>query len=576
MKNSKRNPEPKPRKAPETESAPASTGLPWWAPLAAAVAALIAYFPALNGPFLFDDRNLPMMSRGPGINYMEFLRRGVRALTNISLLADRDLWGENTAPYHVENFLLHLANAALVYFILKNLLQRAGRTGRAMTAAAGFCAAVFLLHPLHTEAVAYIASRSEVLSVFFSFAALLVFLRRKEIAISWSHAAVVLLLFGLGAVSKETAVAMIGVLLLTDWYFNPGFSFEGITKNWRLYTPLVAGGLAGGLFVYRLASREGTAGSSLPFKPIDYLCTQFQAVWVYVRMFVVPYGQNLDHGFAIVKAPGDLFSWLGLALILAAVGAAFWWRKQYPLASLGILTFFILLAPTSSFLPIADALVERRVYFASLGLLLIVAEFVSRWTLNTGKVAALAAVAVVLTVLTMFRSELYTTTQAMWVESVKDNPKNYRAQFQLAFSYYEQGECTRAVEHYQAASRLQKPDYRLLVDWALGLECAGDIPGAIARLKEATTVENSSTAWSTMGMIYGKHNQPDEALAALNHALELNKRDAMIYVYRGNVYYTLGQPARALEDFEEALKRAPDNPAAQQGKAAALTALGRK
>lgn len=575
MKNSKRNPESRPRKAPEVERAEPA-GLPWWAPLSAAVLALIAYFPALSGPFLFDDRNLPMMAQGRGINYLEFLRRGARALTNISLLADRDMWGENTTPYHVENFLLHLANSALVYFVLKALLEHAGRTGRRVAAAAGFSAAVFLLHPLQTEAVAYIASRSEVLSVFFSFAALLVFLRRKETAVSWAHAVMVLLLVGLGAVSKETAVAMVGVLLLTDWYFNPGFSFEGIGKNWRLYLPLVAGGLAGGSFVYRLASREGTAGSSLPFKPIDYLCTQFQVVWDYARLFVLPYGQNLDHGHPIVKAPGDVVSWFGLAAIVAVVGAAFWWRKDYPLASLGALTFFVLLTPTSSILPIADAMVERRVYFASLGLLLIVCEVVSRWTLNAGKVAALTTVTVVLGVLTMFRSELYTSTQAMWVESVKENPRNYRAQFQLAFSYYEKGECTQSLEHYKAASLLQKPDYRLLVDWALALDCADDVPGAIARLKEATKLENTSTAWSTMGMIYGKRNQPDLALEALNHALSLNKRDAMTWVYRGNVYYTLGQPQRALEDFEAALVRDGSNPAARQGKAAALTALGRK
>lgn len=575
MKNSKRNTEKTPRAAVLPESAP-SSGLPWWAPLSAAILALIAYFPALSGPFLFDDLSLPMMSRGVGINYLEFLRRGVRALTNISLLADRDMWAMNTTPYHVENFLLHLVNALLVYFILKSLLERAGREGGGVMVSAGFGAAVFLLHPLQTEAVAYIASRSEVLSVFFSFAALLVYLRRKEAEVSWVHTIVVLLLIGLGALSKETAVAMAGVLLLTDLYFHEGAPWEGVVKNWRLYVPLLVGGAAGGLFVYRLASREGTAGSSLSFSPLDYLFTQFQVVWVYVRLFVAPYGQNLDHGFPITKAPGNVLSWLGLLAIVAAVGVAFVWRKKYPLASLGILTFFVLLTPTSSILPIADALVERRVYFASIGLLLIVCEFLSRWTLNAAKVAGLAAVAVVLTVLTMFRSDLYTSTQAMWVESVKENPQNYRAQFQLAYSYYEKGECSKSLEHYKAASLLQKPDYRLLVDWALALDCAEDVPGAIARLQEATKVENSSMAWSTMGMIYGKRNQPQLALDALNHALELNRRDAMIWVYRGNVYFTLGQHAQALSDFEEALKRDESNPAAQQGKAAAINAMGRK
>ncbi|WP_321477051.1 tetratricopeptide repeat protein [uncultured Paludibaculum sp.] len=575
MKNSKRTPENRPSAAPAVKSAQ-TTGLPWWAPVGAAILALIAYFPALNGPFLFDDLNLPMLSQDGGSNYTAYLRRGVRALTNISLLADKDMWAANTTPYHLENFLLHVANALLVYFILKSLMERAGRAGQGVTVSAGFGAAVFLLHPLHTEAVAYIASRSEVLSVFFSLSALLVFLRRAEAAVSWARAIAVMALLGLGTLSKETAVAMVGVLVLTDWYFSSGFSLAGVARNWRLYVPLLAGGAAVGSFVYRLASREGTVGSALPFTPLDYLFTQFQVVWVYVRLFALPYGQNLDHGFAIVKAPGDALSWLGLVAIVAAVSAAFWWRKQYPLASLGLLTFFVLLTPTSSILPIEDPLVERRVYFASLGLLLIVCEFVSRWTLNTGRRAALGAVAAALALLTMFRSDLYASTQAMWVESVKANPQNYRAQFQLAFSYYEKGECSKSVEYFQAASRLRKPDYRLLVDWALALDCANDVPNAIARLQEATKVENKSNAWSTMGMIYGKRNQPELALDALNHALQLNRGDVMAYVYRGNVYFTTGQPARALEDFEQALRLDGTNPAAQQGRTAAMNALGRK
>ena len=78
----------------------------------------------------------------------------------------------------------------------------------------------------------------------------------------------ILLLIGLGALSKETAVAVAGVLLLTDLYFHDdGAPWEGVVKNWRLYVPLLVGGAAGGLFVYRLASREGTAGSSLSFSP---------------------------------------------------------------------------------------------------------------------------------------------------------------------------------------------------------------------------------------------------------------------------------------------------------------------
>lgn len=164
----------------ETEAvkAPAAAetqgGLPAWAGLALALAAVAAYLPALSGPFLFDDLNLPMLAANADtIPWIFYLRRGVRAVTNLSLVADKTLWGLNPAPYHVLNLLLHLVNGWLVFGIVKKLLERAGR-GSARAAAFG--AGLFLLHPLQTEAVAYIASRSEVLCALFAYAACYVFL----------------------------------------------------------------------------------------------------------------------------------------------------------------------------------------------------------------------------------------------------------------------------------------------------------------------------------------------------------------------------------------------------------------
>jgi len=559
MKNSKRNPE----RQPIAQSAPVPAGsLPWWLWPTLIVVALIAYLPALRGPFLFDDLNLPMMSPTLTDTYAGFFRRGLRALSNTSLLLDRHLWGENPAPYHAINWLLHCANAVLLFLCIRRLLDWAGREERPRHIAAAVCAGIFLLHPLQTEAVSYIASRSEVLCVFFSYLAYLVFLNNG--AMSWPRAVSVLLLVGLGMISKEPAVALVPVLLLTDLFFrrNP-------IQNWKLYAPMILGGAVLGFRFYSIASKEGSAGASIAATPLDYLFTQFQAVWIYIRLFIIPIGQNLDHGWTIAKAPGGPLAWLGLIGLLAVLGAAWHYRQRFPLAALGALTFLVLLAPTSSILPIADPLVERRVYLASLGLLLILAELLTRVRLDQTRLAILAALCLVLAVFTFQRNGVYASTEAMWKDSLQANPNNYRAHFQLAYAYYAEGRCTEAAQQYQYAAQLRTPDYRLLVDYALALDCAGDQTQAIAKLRQATTLERNSHAWSVLGVIYGKSKQTDQALEALNQALTINPRDEAALVTRGNVHVLMKQPALAIADYDAALQINPSSQAALQGKAAA-------
>lgn len=550
--------------------------LPWWVAPVLLCLALIAYLPALRGPFLFDDLGLPILSGAQNQAWTAYVVRGARAVFNLSLLLDYNLWGLNPAPFHILNWLLHCANGLLVFFILRKLIDMARNTLREPVQAnilAAFGAALFLLHPIQTEAVSYIASRSEVLSVFFSFAAYALFLYRSEVSIELSRALAIVALILLGIASKETAVAMVPVFLLTDYVFNPGFSFRGIFGNWRLYLPMIAGGAAGGLYIYQKVSREGTAGAGLPFGPFDYLVTQFKVVFIYLRLVVFPWGQNLDHGFPITKTPGDLLAWLGLLSLLALTVAAWIFRKQLPLVFLGWTSYLVLLAPTSSILPIMDPLVERRVYLPSLGLLLMGCGLLGRLDATRIRNAAMCAVVLVLAFVTMNRNQVYASSQAMWEDSIAGNPNNYRAHFQLAYAFYAQGQCAESVKHYARAAELSKPDYRMLVDWALALECAGNADEAVAKLKQAIKMERNSHAWAVLGMVYGKRNLAVQALEALNQALLINPGDANALVYRGNVYVVSGQPASAIKDFDLALQIDPTNQAAQQGKAAAQRAL---
>jgi tetratricopeptide (TPR) repeat protein len=145
------------------------------------------------------------------------------------------------------------------------------------------------------------------------------------------------------------------------------------------------------------------------------------------------------------------------------------------------------------------------------------------------------------------------------------SPKKVRPRFQIAYARYELGQCPEAATQYEIAAKLAPPDYTLLTDWALALDCAGHADEAIQKLEQAIRVESNAHAFSLIGMVYGKQGKKDEALAALAQAERVNPNFAMTYVYRGNVYEVSGEPTRAAQEYQHALTLEPANEAARQG-----------
>jgi len=539
-------------------------------------AAFVAYLPALRGPFLFDDRGLELFLQSPP-PLSVLVQRGARLITNLSFLAEARLAGLNPQSFHVTNLVLHLLNGFLVHAILTALLQRRGPLGAAERFAAAAGAGLFLLHPLGTESVAYISSRSELLCALFSYLAFLLFLRSPAgQTMTWGRALAVTLLLGLGAISKEPAIALAGVFVVFDLLDGESVSLRPLLRRWKFYAPLLAAAAAIGFRLFRTLSQEGTAGVAAKHAPLDYLLTQFEVIWRYFGLVLFPLGQNLDHLHPVVRAPGTFSVWLGF-IALAALGAAAWrFRRQYPLALFGLLFTLILLAPTSSIVPIDDAMAERRLYLGFPGFAMIAAEFLRRLRPSIAVQAAAASALVILAVLTWNRSALYQAAIPMWENSVAANPRNHRAWFHLGFAYYEQGRCDDAVRAYEtAASLTPKPDPTLLADWALALDCAGRAGEAEAKLREALAIERHPHALTLLGRVLAKKGDLEQAMEALNEALRLNPSDANALAYRGNVYLLRQQPEPALADYEAALRLQPGDPAALKGRESALRALGR-
>lgn len=556
-------------------TSPSITYFPWWGYVIAAFlvffTALEAYGPALHGPFAFDDLFLPYSQKwAPERSLLEWM--GLRPLLGASFWLTFQLGGYNTFPYHVTNVLLHSISSVLVFFIVRRLLS--GLTNGMETAGprrsilAAFAAILFLLHPVQTESVAYIASRSEALSVMFFLAAFCLFLMRRTAGASWGVALGVIAFFGCALASKEHAVALPALLLLTDYYFNPGFRFDGIRANWRIYLPVAALAVLGSVMIWTYVSRDPMIGFHIQgISWWQYFFTECRALFLYLRLFLFPTGQSVDYDFPVSHTPFDHGAIYALGAILAISAVAWIYRRQAPLASYGWFAFLLLMAPTSSFIPIHDVFAERRLYLPFIALLLIVTEGLRRLRGIDDKklIAALAVVCLAAGVQTWRRAHVWSSVIALWEDAAAKSPTKARAREGLGNAYFHARRCKEAAEEYEAAMRLSTPDYTLYYNVGAVFHCLNEPARAEEALLKSAALNPGASAYALLGQVQSEESRFAEALEALSHAQQLDPAYPLTYAYRGNVYLALGRRDEAQQNFNACLQLDPNNELARRG-----------
>ena len=402
------------------------------------------YGPALSGAFVLDDRYLPFMDPNAAQMTLRTWVTGLRPLLYFSYWLNFQTSGSGGIEpygYHLTNVFLHFLGSLVITLVAARLLELSGTTGRARNILSAIAGGIFLLHPLQTESVAYVASRSEVLSVLLYFSAFAVFLYRRTESITILRSIAIVVLFAAAISTKEHTLTLGALLLLADYYWGLG----GIRKNGLLYGILAVAGAGGAFAVWRVLQGATTAGFRVPgLTPATYFFTQCRVIWTYVRLFFLPFGQNVDPDVAVSHTLLEHGAIFGLAALVALIAAAWIYRKRWPLAAFGIFMFVLLLAPTSSFIPIVDVSAERRMYLPFLGLVLVCLEFLRRLKISQAAWAG-AAIVAVCSVLTYQRSAVWASPVALWQDASNKSPQKWRPHFQLASALYESERCPEAA-----------------------------------------------------------------------------------------------------------------------------------
>jgi hypothetical protein len=371
-------------------------------------------------------------------------------LTWLSFAVDYRIWGRDPFGYRLTNLLLHVANTLLVLILVRKILR--GRFPHAATAAL-LTAVIFGVHPLHVESVAWATERKDVLFVFFYLLGLLSYFRWLE-GRRGVHYGICFGLFVASVLSKSTAVTFPVVLLLIDY-------FPGRRKAWGEKLPFFAVSLvmAGITFV----CQAGGVGETVALPTVIPIWARAGLVG-YCSLFYIWKFFWPTHLSAVYPA-FDEMHWnipvsLGyLAAFVAITVLAFGTRRRWPAVWPSWLFYIVVLSPTIGLVPVGIHVVaDRYCHLAILGLMLPVSMAVAQAAAAVRRAGArvmlggmLAIVFATLTLAAAQRTEIWSNTETLFLNALKENPDCLPAHINLTVWYTGHKDFERAIQHGRRA-----------------------------------------------------------------------------------------------------------------------------
>jgi len=499
-------------------------------------------------------------------------------LPYLTLAINYEIGGLNPLTYHVLNFFIHYGAAIFLYLLCLETWNTPAMQGASpkfsKQLAAFITAGIFLLHPLQTESVTYVIQRSESMAGMFYLAALYFYVRAR-MAGKGNIALGYFLLTGVAAFcsafSKATAVTLPAMIVTYELFFFET-SYKDLLRKKMVLILLIPAGVVVSHVLKPLLERGFFYDPGIAFTRKQYIMTQFSVLLTYLRLYFWPANQNIDWDYPLASHFFALKTFAAFLLLFALIVLAVLAYRRFRLVSLGIVGFFITLAPTSSIIPLHDVVFEHRMYlavaFLAMGCVQVLLWSLARIreispaTQGIAFVTAIAAVTVGLTSITHARNEVWTSSLSLWKDAVQKSPNkarphnNYgRALYMLNMRMTE-----AAKREFEIANQLM-PHWE--VPWhnlAIAYFEEGDYQRAIASDLEAIKRKaNYKPSLYQLGSSYRELEQWNDARIYLERLVKLNPgyRYFAAYVDLLEVYKELGLHDKAA-GLADVLAKLPD------------------
>lgn len=544
--------------------------------LALVAVTLIVYWPASNFEFLqFDDpgylQESPLVRAGLSgdtlrRSFTEVHQSNWHPLTTIVYLIERQIFGlENARGFHTVNIILHALNAGLLCFVLCM-----------MTAAPWRCAvaaALFALHPLHVESVAWISELKDVLSMFFmllTLAAYAMYVRSR----SKSWYVMTLALYVLALLSKPMVVTLPLVLLLLDaWPLKRSRRWGLLVEKIPFF--LLAIGVS---IATVLAQRVGGALQSLERFPLSdrvpnallsYAMYLFKMIWPARLSPYYAYGTTVE-------------GWIpGLIVLLAISAVVFALRRRAPYLLVGWLWYLVTLLPVIGLVQVgAQAMADRYTYIPLIGPFIAIVWAIADLIRNRAALAILAVVVLgALTFRTHAQLPWWRTTGTLFRHVLEDHPNHARAHFYVAVDLAGEKKFDEAIVHLKEAVRLEPNSPEARVQLGMTLLEAGRMDEALPVLRDGATMAEmqlaavgpvprtqrlASGAHQNLGVLHARRNEFAEAAEEFEKATRGDETNLDALAMLAPAWLRAGQLERAAAAADRLAPFKPELSAQQQ------------
>ena len=465
---------------------------PHWHYLAALLLlCALVYGHTLDVPMYLDD--ISSISDNQAIEDLTDLDRiwqfsGVRFVVYLSFAVNYAVHGSEVGGYHLVNILIHLLTAVTLYGFLLALARTPalaeGSGERQMPLYAFAVAAIFLVHPLHTQAVTYIVQRSASLVALFYLLSLLSYVHGRLAlgARRWLWFVLSATSAGLALFTKQNAATLPAAILLAEWCFLS----RGAERRLAIqFLALVASGLALIVLLHTsgmvtLQELDSLTRETLRIDRLQYLASQMLVIWRYMGLFFWPDPLVLDYGLKPVWSFSDWQVWLAMLGHLSLITGAFALVRRAPLAAFGILFYYLAHGVESGIIPIKDLMFEHRSYLPDAGLCIALVPVLQRIKLQAG-IAGVAALVLVFGMLAWQRNALWRDQIAFYNDAIRHAPDQSRNWIHLSKVNYKAGRyqdaldfMRRELESNKARNGVLRLPVEEYIYWAKLLRAAGE------------------------------------------------------------------------------------------------------
>ncbi len=547
-----------------------------WAFAAALLLAVaLTYQPAWNGGWVFDDEfqvTWPHLYSWHGLYRIWFDILATPQYYPLSFSAfwvEHKLWGDTVLGFHLVNIFLHATAALLVMLTLRRLA----------VPGAYLAAAIFAIHPVHVESVAWVTELKNTLSGVCYLGAMLLYLRFDQTRKArWYLAA--LGLFVLALLSKTATVMLPAVLPLILWWQRGRLSWK---KDLLPLAPFFLAAAMAAVVTVWVERQEGAVGSDFNIGLVERCLLAGRAIWFYL---------------------GKLFWPLDLTFIYPRwnVSRAIWWQYLFPAAAFlllavlwrlrrqwrgplaGLLFFAATLFPVLGFFNVYfyrySFVADHFQYLASLGIITLfsagVALLLKRqdgWRRRTGQIGCLALLAA-LAVLSWRQSRMYADAETLYRTTIERNPDCWMAHNNYGYVLAGRGQVDDAIVQYRKALEI-KSDYEAHNNLGLALAGRGQIVEAIVHYQKALEIKpDHFPAHFNLGLALAGRGQFEEAITHYRMALEIKPDDVEAHHSLAAALACRGQVAEAIVHYRKVLEIKPDHVDALNNLGLALAGRG--